>query len=237
MKSFRYQWTEESVRNYFDMWSDGRFAPQEDSATTLKKELLRILRKHVHLKGKILDFGCGYGDLLSGIQEKNCQLYGVDYSPERVKKANQTLASQKNFCKVELFSPNFFERNKNQFDTILSTAVLEHLFPEKLPSTVKALCDCLKPKGKIFINVPNEDNLECQSDFCPNCGAFFNREQHLTSFNSQKLKNVMQKAGFKTLACYSTVITNRRITSLYFKIFNSLFHITSPELFYIGQKV
>lgn len=231
MKSFRYQWTEESVRNYWDMLSP------KFHAETFKIGLLRVLRKHIHLKGKILDFGCGNGSLLSGIQEKNCQLYGVDYSPKGVERTNQTLASQKNFCKVELFSPNFFERNKNQFDTILSTAVLEHILPEKLPSTVKALYNCLKPNGKIFINVPNEDDLESKFDFCPNCGASFNREQHFTSFNSQNLKDVMSKAGFKTLACYSTVITNYRILNLYYKIFNYFLHVKNPELFYIGQKV
>lgn len=96
-------------------------------------------------EGKVLDFGCGNGQLANYIEPL---LYtGIDINPAAVRISRERFQSHT----FSISSGENFETN--QFDNIAALAVLEHL---KEPSLYfKNFYDFLVPQGKLVITTPN----------------------------------------------------------------------------------
>jgi len=107
------------------------------------------LYKYVPEGSKVLDIGCSsgnFGHVL--INEKQCQVTGVDIDKEDVARAKKVL--------THAFVRNV-ERDSlsdlGKFDVIIFADVLEHLLdPVSALNKVKLL---LKPKGRIVFSIPN----------------------------------------------------------------------------------
>lgn len=104
---------------------------------------------------KILDVGCGYGALLGKAAELSpgAELYGIDFSPERIKEAGQ--AEVKTF-KVDIEAERF-PFGDGFFDTVFCTEVLEHL--REPAGCLNEIRRVLKKGGKVVFSVPNGDGF------------------------------------------------------------------------------
>lgn len=215
-----------------------RFAfPKMEYGDNYRKAYYGLLKKYVTLKGSILDFGCGYGSVLQQIKRKNCQLFGVELSSERVQETNRRLPSQKNFRGCEIFSSEFLEKHRNQFDLIFSTEVLEHQIPEKIPEILKILHHLLAPNGKIFIITPYKENLLTRSTVCPHCGAFFNIDEHLITWDVPKLTAYMEQVGFRTIRCHSKVIYKIPALNWLAALRHYYVYGHPYDMIYVGEKI
>ncbi|MBW4425839.1 MAG: HIT domain-containing protein [Nostoc desertorum CM1-VF14] len=77
------------------------------------------------LQGKILDFGCGFGNDVKVLRQKGCDITGYD--------------------------PYYFpEYPDNKFDTIICFYVLNVLFPEQQANVLMEISHLLKPGGKAY---------------------------------------------------------------------------------------
>ena len=85
----------------------------------------RYLWNNKLLKGRILDFGCGYGKDVEKIKQKGLEIEGYDthYQPEYP---------------------------QGQFDTIICFYVLNVLFPREQEQVIMAISQLLKPIGKAY---------------------------------------------------------------------------------------
>lgn len=114
--------------------------------------LAATLEKHgVQFKGDIMDAGCGHGRfgryvaLLDAVDS----VLGVDYSPRRVKTANDLNKSQKaTFEQGSLYS---FETDR-KFDLVACFETLEHL--DRPMDAVANLRVMLKPNGVMVGSCP-----------------------------------------------------------------------------------
>jgi len=80
------------------------------------------------LQGKVLDFGCGFGNDVKLLQQKGFDIAGYD--------------------------PYYFpEYPKNKFDTIICFYVLNVLFPEEQANVLMEVSHLLKPGGKAYFAV------------------------------------------------------------------------------------
>ena len=109
-------------------------------------------RLNLHLKGKVLDVGCGIGDMLS--YRKNT--IGLDVNPLNV-----------DFCKnrqleVYVMEPNVIPFGDETFDTVLLDNVLEHI--EKPSLLFKEMRRVLKPNGLLLIGVPGIKGYQSDDD-------------------------------------------------------------------------
>ena len=110
-----------------------------------------------HVKGnKILDIGCsqGIGPILLGRLGK--QVIGVDISQKAVDEANEALLQEEDTIKENVIfkKADFlaYDANKEKFDTITITEVLEHLInPEDFIEKAK---DLLVENGTLIVTVP-----------------------------------------------------------------------------------
>lgn len=80
------------------------------------------------LQGKVLDFGCGFGNDVKILQQKGCDIAGYD--------------------------PYYFPQYPNEkFDTIVCFYVLNVLLPEEQANVIMEIAHLLKPGGKAYYAV------------------------------------------------------------------------------------
>lgn len=105
---------------------------------------------------RILDLGCGRGDLAIEAAKRGASSVGVDYSKDGIKIANVLLKKQSN--KV-LKNAKFFQMNarklkfnSDSFDSIIAIDVFEHLYKEELEIVLREIKRVLKPDGKLIVH-------------------------------------------------------------------------------------
>ncbi len=114
----------------------------------LEERRLRKVLPHIYGE-KILDYGCGYGKLASMLNGK--EYFGVDINEDVLLAAR--LRYQNN-ARVFFHSPSNFKDSDWMFDTVVLSAVLEHLGDPV--GQLKFCRDRLSDDGRIIITTPTE---------------------------------------------------------------------------------
>jgi 2-polyprenyl-3-methyl-5-hydroxy-6-metoxy-1,4-benzoquinol methylase len=141
-------------------------------------------------QGKILDLGAGIGAFLNTMKEKGWEIRGIEPDEGARQQA-------KNLFNLELAQTSTLkELPSNSFDAITLWHVLEHV--HQLHSYVEQLKNLLKPKGKIFIAVPNYESLD--SSIYKLYWAAYDVPRHLYHFTPKAISILMQKHGLKLIA-------------------------------------
>ena len=100
---------------------------------------------------KVLDVGCGNGNMSLALGANGCQVLGVDISPKAIFYAQKRNPYPNVFFAVK--DVNTLIANSKKYDAIVCSEVLEHLDrPEKL---LQELCKLLTPNGVLVVTVPN----------------------------------------------------------------------------------
>jgi SAM-dependent methyltransferase len=92
--------------------------------------------------GKILDFGCGIGNLVKYLRSAfpTSRIDGFDVSTESLKKIPPEHLTQGIFT-------NEMAKLDNNYDLIVAANVFHHIIPEERPGVVQALYDRMSPGG------------------------------------------------------------------------------------------
>lgn len=138
------------------------FSPPESFSYSLYKytrpkkddELIRLAQTSLLCRGKVLEMGCGSGEICIYAALNGCTAFGIDNNPLAVEAAREKAWQ----CGLEdaLFDLQDFTRLNlpdSSFDTVVLAEVLEHVSqPSLILSEAKRLC---RPGGRIIISVPN----------------------------------------------------------------------------------
>ena len=119
---------------------------------TITEEKRKIL-KALSWRGKrVLDVGCGTGELANLIAEAGAkEVIGIDYSSEAINLA------KRRYQRVNLsYDCIDVDNLKGTFDVITLAGVLEHI--DKPLSLLKKLKQMLRPDGSIIVTCPNWSN-------------------------------------------------------------------------------
>lgn len=105
---------------------------------------------------KILDLGCGRGDLAIELARRGAKVVGVDYSIDGIKIAHDALKyqSKKIQKSVKFYVQDAKKLNfeANSFDVIVSYDVFEHLYKKELDIVVKKIKFILKFDGLLLVH-------------------------------------------------------------------------------------
>jgi 2-polyprenyl-3-methyl-5-hydroxy-6-metoxy-1,4-benzoquinol methylase len=165
---------------------------QQYLITKFYSELLMLI-KHTGAR-KILDVGCGEGFTLSKLKEKGIgkNNIGVDYSEKSL------AIGHKLFPKLELKQDSIYNLhfNKNTFDLVLCTEVLEHL--EK-PN--KALSELIRVTKKyLLFSVPNEPWFRLSNlARGKNISRWGNDIEHINHWSRQSFLKLLDNQGISVL--------------------------------------
>lgn len=118
------------------------------------EKLLSLIK--VGKDSKILDVGCGRGDLVLYCAKKGAFVVGIDYSKDAIdiarnlfKKQNKNIQKKIKFYNMDAKNIDF---KKNSFDTVVSFDVFEHLYKEELEIVMKKISKVLNRNGTLLIH-------------------------------------------------------------------------------------
>lgn len=165
-----------------------RQAVSEIKQATAKHYLSEIRRYYGSGGGRLLEVGCGDGDLLVLAEAEGWTVTGVEYASAACDRARQRLKNGRVLC-GELPQAGL---ESEQFDLCVLSDVLEHVrSPIDFLRQVHRL---LKPGGTLFIATPSLDSWSAR--FLRQKWMEFKAE-HLVYFDRQTLQTALFKAGFR----------------------------------------
>lgn len=114
----------------------------------------RLSRVAKHLSGKVLDAGCGYGELLDYLPTHVHSVTLLDRSPERLPRLQKRLSGGTVEARFLLgdIAAGEIALPPASFDTVVMAALLEHL---KFPgAALRETWRLLKPGGSLVLTTP-----------------------------------------------------------------------------------
>lgn len=119
-----------------------------------RKKIISLI--HVNPNEKVLDIGCGRGEVAIWLAKQGCQVVGIDYSASAIKLANKALLLQpkaiQQKIKFQRMNLNNLVFSNTKFDVVICTEVLEHIYPDEQDQLLKQIKVILKPEGFLFIH-------------------------------------------------------------------------------------
>jgi 2-polyprenyl-3-methyl-5-hydroxy-6-metoxy-1,4-benzoquinol methylase len=162
--------------------------------TAFGKEILPHIRKEK--TAKILDIGCGYGQLVKALQLAGWpQTEGIDLSPDMVSQAETF--GVKGVQQADLLT--FLEAHKNTYDVITGMDIIEHFGKDELTELLMKVNAALKPDGVAVFRTPNTDaaffTIYSYGDFT-----------HENYMNGSSALQVMYNTGYKEAYVFASRI-------------------------------
>ncbi len=145
------------TREYYLTDCTGYHEFKRNYGRTLEPRLREVVKYIDVKKGmKVLDIGCGRGELVLWAAAKGADAVGIDYSLDAIKLAQLALKKRKKELKgkasFQLVDGNELKYPSNTFDLVIMTEILEHLYPEEQAKITKNINKILKPGGQLFFH-------------------------------------------------------------------------------------
>lgn len=146
------------------------------------------IRSYTHLsKGTLLDLGAGTGAFASHMKRAGWTVSAVEPDEQARKKAADLHA-------IQLEQPSkLFEWEEGRFDAITLWHVLEHV--HSLQEYMDQLKKILKPRGLIFIAVPNYTSYD--ADIYKESWAAYDVPRHLYHFSPTAMRKLAERHGLR----------------------------------------
>jgi SAM-dependent methyltransferase len=217
------EWTREKSARFWDGMSSHLTIDDNYFSAMVGSSLIRFVQSRgVELSGRVLDFGCGLGDLIGKLIEKGVQAEGVDFSPSSVDRVNHRFKGQPRFASAHVIRAIPTEFPDASFD---------------LHATVAELRRLLRPGGTLIVSTPNEERLNLNEAICPECGCIFHRIQHVRTWTARSLQELMARSGFDCVTVEALYLQDSWWKSRLFRAAARLFGKRLPHLIYIGKAV
>ena len=162
---------------------EARFRGSEETIRQRQEGYLELLGS----RRRVLDVGCGRGELLELLSEHGIDAYGVDTEPDFVEQCiEKGLDVRREDGVLHLEG-----LGQQAVDAIMASHVAEHLEPARLTRLIQAAHDALQPEGVLILETPNPESLVAGS-------VNFHRDPtHLRPIHPDTLAFLCENVGFE----------------------------------------
>jgi SAM-dependent methyltransferase len=115
----------------------------------------------------------------------------------------------------------------NLFDVVVTSEILEHLTETQRDKGLFEIARALKPGGHLIGSVPYREDMQMNTDVCPNCRHVFHRWGHTTAFDPDDVKAALSK-HFSVQVCRRTTFVKFKGLALRQKV-ESLARLTAAK--------
>lgn len=152
--------------------------------------ILNLFDRFVNRDCKILDVGCGNGNLLNMLKQNGyCKLLGIEPSEKNVNLIKKQYS-------IDAYAGSMgideFPIEKHSIDLIVMIGVLEHIMD--IDAFLTACSEYLSDNGKFCVAVPDimqfSDDIDLYQQFSV---------EHINFFNKSSLENIFKNYGFKNI--------------------------------------
>jgi 2-polyprenyl-3-methyl-5-hydroxy-6-metoxy-1,4-benzoquinol methylase len=197
--------------------------------------LLRTARGHFGPSGgTLLDVGVGDGYLEVTAREQGWQVRAIDPDPLTVDKLrHQGIDAVAGTIAALPFADA-------TFDVTITSEVLEHLTAQDRAQGMAEIARTLKVGGTLIGSVPYREDLQMNTDVCPNCRHVFHRWGHTTSFDLEDVRTLLS-THFAVTTCRRTAFVEftgpwrGKLVSLA-RLAGAKLGMGSPSIFFVGRK-
>lgn len=180
--------TENLIAQKDSYYRDQTYIEEEKLFKNIFLKRVNIISKKIKIPGNVLEVGCSTGLMLSLFKDRGWQVKGVEISKEAAEIATERgieVITQP-FEKLEL---------KEKYDLIIFNHTLEHL--ENFELVIKKVNMLLKPKGFLYIDLPNFDSLSAK--VLKGKWPLLLPDEHLWHFTQKALTILLSKFDFKVV--------------------------------------
>jgi SAM-dependent methyltransferase len=141
---------------------------------------------------RILEIGCGNGELIIGLARKGFACAGVDVSDVRLQRLRDLKLSGLEFFQAE---GTTLPLPDGSFDSAISMQLFEHLHPDDAVEHLREVHRVLKPGGKYFLETPNRlvGPADVSRFFVDVAEGF-----HLREYSVRDMVDLFRQAGFSS---------------------------------------
>ena len=144
-------------------------------------------------KIKILDVGCGAGDVIYWLKQANYKnISGFDISPEMIDLAHSRGVPEAYLSDINQALSN---TQSNSLDVVICFDIFEHLSKCELFQISDEIFRILKPNGIIFIHTPNASGIFGDS-------IRYGDITHEISFTATSMRQLLRTVGFEKVSSF-----------------------------------
>src|SRR5579863_3529842 len=174
---------------------------QESEEIESHAYLLPAVRKatgSVAADARVIDLGCGNGDLLAGLKQPRWQAHGVDLSMSGISEARNRYPDIE--FHLRAFDDSLVaDLGRGSFDLVVSTEVIEHLYAPR--EICNVAIELLKPGGVFVVSTPYHGYFKnCALALTGKLDAHFTALRdcgHIKFWSYRTLAVLLKEAGFK----------------------------------------
>jgi len=161
-----------------------------------------LIRPHLEPGSRLLEIGCGAGNLLLQASVRgsfpaalDLSMHALDFVRSRLREAMTGPDSPRDFGCLQAIG-EFLPLTESSFDCILLSEVIEHL--EAPQVSIREAARVLRPGGRLLITTPNYRSLwplmERAVDMM-NMAPKMAGEQHISRFHPASLRDLLLESG------------------------------------------
>lgn len=229
-------WAKEKVARFWEYYST--FDAIEDNyfSKQLGDTVLGFVKRHIPLTGNILDYGCGPGFLIEKLLRDQITCSGLDAVESNVKIIKAKFEGNPYFKGAYYADKLPIEIQDEQFNIVFLIETIEHLLQDDLQVILKEIYRLTEKGGKLVITTRNNENLDASKIICPDCGGVFHLMQHVSSWTTHSLSNLMAETGYNKIVCTATTFRPKTVWGYYKNITDLISRHPAGNLIYIGEK-
>jgi len=165
---------------------------------------MQLISRMVPIPGvsKLLDAGCGTGELSENLFNRGFDVIALDLGFESIKRASSRHREENinfPFVQGDLYRLPYEDRS---FDAVVTSEIMEHL--ERPLEALKEAARIVRPGGYIIVSTPCREIL--RFTLCIHCNKKTPINAHLHSFDEKTMETMLKEAGFsvETVKKYSS---------------------------------
>jgi ubiquinone/menaquinone biosynthesis C-methylase UbiE len=146
---------------YFSSSCEGYKEFRESGGRKLGARFQKALElAHIRFGERVLDIGCGRGELVVNAALIGAHVVGIDYAEEAVRIAEEALAGYppevRERADVRQMNARAMDFADESFDLAFMSDVVEHLYPHELAEALRETRRVLRPGGRLIVHTcPN----------------------------------------------------------------------------------